>query len=84
MDLEHNQPHRLWVSEFLIFCSLANIQKQNSIGTGIGLGTNNTLFGQNKPGGLFGTNTAPSGGLFGSSFGQTNTLGGMGQNTMGM
>ncbi|KAJ6638700.1 Nuclear pore complex protein Nup98-Nup96 [Pseudolycoriella hygida] len=55
-----------------------------TLGTGLGLGTGNTLFGQSKPGGLFGTNTAPSGGLFGSSFGQTNTLGGLGQNTMGM
>ncbi|KAG4074307.1 hypothetical protein HA402_008716 [Bradysia odoriphaga] len=55
-----------------------------NMGTGLGLGANNSLFGQNKPGSLFGTNTAPTGGLFGSSFGQTNTLGGLGQNTMGM
>lgn len=59
---------------------------QNSkLGTGLGLGNNNSLFGQNKPGVLFGTgNTAAPGGLFGSSFGQTNTMGGLGQNTMGM
>lgn len=64
----------MWFSNFFIY-----------IGSGLGLGTNNSLFGQtNKPGGLFGTNTAPAGGLFGSTFGQTNTLGGIGQNTMGL
>lgn len=56
-----------------------------TLGTGLGLGANNTLFGQNKPGGLFGNTAAPAtGGLFGSTFGQTNTLGGLGQNTMGL
>lgn len=48
-------------------------------------GGNTSLFGNpaNKPGGLFGTAPA-GGGLFGSSFGQTNTLGGLGQNTLGL
>lgn len=50
-------------------------------------GASTSLFGNtaNKPGGLFGNTTAPAqGGMFGSTFGQNNTLGGMGQNTMGM
>lgn len=59
-----------------------------SSGGGLSLGTGNTsLFGNTaqKPGGLFGTTTTQQpGGLFGTSFGQTNTLMGLGQNTMGM
>lgn len=52
-------------------------------------GTNTSFFGNNnasKPGSLFGTTTTPAGGgLFtgGSSFGQTNTLGGFGQPALG-
>lgn len=61
-----------------------------TLGTGLGMGAtaNTSLFGNTaaKPGGLFGTAPAPSGGgMFGSSFGGNTTLGGgMGQNSMGM
>lgn len=56
-------------------------------GGGPGMGAGSSLFGNpaNKPGGLFGNTGAPAaGGLFGSSFGANNTLGGMNQNTLGM
>lgn len=61
-----------------------------ALGTGLGMGgQTSSLFGNtaNKPlgGGLFGTTAAPNtGGLFGSSFGTANTMGGLGQNTLGM
>lgn len=59
-----------------------------TLGGGLGTlgGGNTSLFGQqsNKPGGLLFSTPATGGGLFGSSFGQTNTLGGLGQNTLGL
>lgn len=71
------------------FSGFGTQQAAPALGGGLGgLGSGQaSLFGNtaNKPGGLFGTTTAaPSGGLFGSSFGQNNMMGGLGQNTLGM